>query len=96
MTPLVLVAALLPFEFPLHLAYAVTAVTMRWVEWLSGLDMALWRCHAVAAMWLALAAVVGMMILLPQRGTPGRLVCSSSLPLWWPGSALVRKRAHSG
>ena len=74
-TPLVLVAALLPFEFPLHLAHAVTAVTMRWVEWLSGLDMALWR-QPSPPLWLALAAVVGMMILLLPRGTPGRLAAA--------------------
>ncbi|CAH1748445.1 Putative DNA uptake/competence protein [Thauera humireducens] len=74
-TPLVLVAAVLPFEFPLHLAHAVTAVTMRWVEWLSGLDMALWR-QPSPPLWLALAAVVGMMILLLPRGTPGRLAAA--------------------
>ena len=52
--PLVLLAALLPLELPLHLAHGVTALMMVWVEWLSALDMALWR-QSTPPLWLALA-----------------------------------------
>ncbi|MDD3675457.1 DNA internalization-related competence protein ComEC/Rec2 [Thauera propionica] len=69
--PLVLLAALLPLELPLHLAHGVTALMMVWVEWLSALDMALWR-QSTPPLWLALAAVLGMAVLLLPRGTPGR------------------------
>ena len=82
--PLVLIAALLPLELPLHLAHGVTGLMMVWVEWLSALDLALWR-QPTPPLWLALAAIAAMAVLLLPRGTPGRPAASvvvAALLVW--------------
>jgi len=70
-TPLALAGALLPIDGLLLVADWVTAQLMPLLEWLSGLDVAVWQQHA-PAWWTLLPAVLGILWLLAPRGFPAR------------------------
>jgi competence protein ComEC len=70
-TPLALAGALLPIDALLLVADWVTAQLMPMLEWLSGLDGAVWQQHA-PAWWTLLPAVLGILWLLAPRGFPAR------------------------
>lgn len=70
-TPLTLLAIVLPFTGLLELAHWFFGVLMVVLEWLSALPFALWSQAAPPAM-LAVAALVGVGWLMLPRGTPAR------------------------
>lgn len=70
-TPLALIAAVLPFDALLLLAHQILAGLMAFVEWLAGLPLAVWQQHAPPAWAVGLAALGCAWLLLP-RGFPAR------------------------
>jgi competence protein ComEC len=70
-TPLALAGAVVPFEFPLHLASWLLEWMMRGLEWLATLDGAVWRQHAPVA-WTVPLAPAGVAWMLLPRGVPAR------------------------
>jgi competence protein ComEC len=81
-TPLALAGAVVPFDFPLHIANALLEWLMRVLEWLAALDGAVWRQHAPVA-WTVALAVIGVAWLLLPRGVPARwLGVPLALPLF--------------
>ncbi|TAH44880.1 MAG: DNA internalization-related competence protein ComEC/Rec2 [Betaproteobacteria bacterium] len=86
-TPLALLAALLPMDAPLDLAHWLLAVLMQAVTWLAGSEFALWRQAAPPA-WLVLAGVAAVALLLLPCATPARPAAATALAallLWQPG-----------
>jgi competence protein ComEC len=81
-TPLALAGAVLPFDFPLHLAHWLLEWLMRGLEALSTLDGAVWRQHAPVA-WTIPLACLGVAWMLLPRGVPARwLGVPLALPLF--------------
>jgi competence protein ComEC len=84
-TPLALLAAILPWWPILALAHAILAGLMVFLEWCAG-----WPVWAPPAppLWAALAAGVGVAVLLLPRGLAGRLVGVALLMpvVFWPAS----------
>lgn len=72
-TPLALLAILVPFAPLLELAHWVAALMMAWLEWLAGSPLAMWQ-QATPPFALALAGMIGAAWLLLPRGTPARAV----------------------
>ena len=70
-TPLTLVAALLPFDLPLVLAHQLLAWLMAFIEWLAELPLAVWQQPAPPA-WAVLLGLLGCIWLLLPRGFPSR------------------------
>ncbi|HMM55098.1 MAG TPA: DNA internalization-related competence protein ComEC/Rec2 [Candidatus Desulfobacillus sp.] len=70
-TPLALVAAVLPFDALLLLAHAVLAWLMAFIEWLADLPFAMWQQAAPPA-WAVLLALLGGAWMLLPRGFPAR------------------------
>lgn len=70
-TPLALLAVVLPWDFPLQAAHAVMAACMLPLEYLSGLPGAVWQQHAPPG-WTVLGAALGVLWLLLPRGFPAR------------------------
>jgi competence protein ComEC len=70
-TPLALIGAALPFDFPLHWAHALFGLLMRLLEWLSLAQGAVWRQHAPVP-WTIPFALLGIAWLLLPRGAPAR------------------------
>lgn len=86
-TPLALLAMVLPVDALLRLAHVLTALTMQPVEWLAATPYALWQQAAVPA-WLVAAGVAAALLLLAPRATPGKpaaLVVLGGL-LAWPAA----------
>lgn len=86
-TPLALLAAILPFDFLLHLAHGSFALLMQPVDWLAAVPVALWRQAAPPA-WLVGAGVAAVLLLLLPRPTPARMPAVfvlAGLLLWQPG-----------
>lgn len=77
-TPLALAGALLPFDFPLIAAHALLEYLIVFLDWLSGLEGAVWQQHAPAA-WTLPLAMLGIAWMLLPRGFPAR----------WVGSVLL-------
>ncbi len=85
-TPLALLAAILPFDPLLHLAHGSFALLMRPVDWLAAAPVALWRQAAPPA-WLVGASVAAVLLLLLPRPMPARMPAVfvlSGLLLWQP------------
>lgn len=85
-TPLVLVAVLVPLEAPLHLAHWVAGTMMGALEWLAAQDFALWQQAAPPVVAVA-AACAGLASLLLPRGTPARPAAALAvvpLLMWAP------------
>ena len=77
-TPLVLVALMLPTPVLLVLAHAATGVMMAGLERLAALEHALWE-QAPPPPWLLGAGLVAVGLLLLPRATPGRLAAPALL-----------------
>lgn len=84
-TPLALLAALLPVDSLLWLAHAVLSPLMALLVWLADLPLAVWSPPA-PPIWSMALAVAGLLLLLAPRGLPGRLAGALLLlPLvTWP------------
>jgi len=81
-TPLALLGAALPFDWPLGLAHAILQVLMAMLAWLAALPSALWQQHAPVP-WTVALALPGIAWLLLPRGFPARwLGAVLALPLF--------------
>lgn len=72
-TPLTLVAALLPFDVLLVLALQLLAWLMAFIVWLADLPLAVWQQPAPPP-WAVLLALLGCAWLLLPRGFPSRAI----------------------
>ena len=77
-TPLALVAALVPVDALLLTAEWLTLRMLVFLEWCAALPLALWQQH-VPPLWALLAALAGVAWLLAPRGVPSR----------WAGALLL-------
>jgi len=77
-TPLALIGAMLPFDWPLVLGHAILEAMMAALGWLAALPSAVWRQHAPLP-WTVPLALIGIAWLLLPRGFPAR----------WLGAALA-------
>ena len=71
--PLTLLGALVPMDFPLHVAHGLMGWLMQALEWFATAPDAMWQQHAPPG-WTILVAVLGVAWLLAPRGFPARLV----------------------
>lgn len=86
-TPLALLAAVLPVDALLHLAHLILSWLMAFVAWLAELPVAVWQQHAPPA-WALGLAVLGCAWLLMPRGFPARGAgVVLLLPLVWVAPA---------
>ncbi len=83
-TPLALLAALLPWDAPLELAAWLMQWLLQFLEWCASLPAALWQQH-VPALWSVLLALAGVLWMLAPRGVPWR---ATGLALMLPAVAL--------
>jgi competence protein ComEC len=83
-TPLVLLAALIPWDALLELAAWLTEWLLRFLEWCAALPAAVWQQHA-PPFWALLLALAGVAWLLAPRGLPWR---AAGLALMLPAVAL--------
>lgn len=70
-TPLTLLGALVPIDALLYSAHAVMAWSMRLLQFVAELPLAVWQQHAPPA-WTVVASVVGIVWMLLPRGFPIR------------------------
>jgi competence protein ComEC len=70
-TPLALLAAILPLDFLLHLSAWLVEWLLQFLEWCATLPGAQWQQH-VPSLWAALVALAGAAWLLAPRGVPWR------------------------
>ncbi len=70
-TPLALIAALIPVDALLQLASWLVELLLQFLEWCAGLPGALWQQH-VPPLWCVLLALGGAAWLLAPRGVPWR------------------------
>lgn len=85
-TPLALIAIIIPFGPLLDLGHWITALMMACLEWLSAVPMAIWQ-QANPPFALAVVGMLGAAWLLLPRGTPARLAGAlAMLPMlaWTP------------
>ena len=83
-TPLALVAAVLPWDALLELAAWLMQLLLQFLEWCASLPAAVWQQH-VPPLWSVLLALAGVLWLLAPRGTPWRV---TGLALMLPAIAL--------
>jgi competence protein ComEC len=83
-TPLALLAALMPWEAPLALAAWLTEWLLQFLEWCASLPAAVWQQHA-PPLWTVLLALAGVAWLLAPRGLPWR---AAGFALMLPAIAL--------
>ncbi len=69
--PITLLACVVPFDFLLQLAHAITSGCMVFLQWLAEMPTALWESHAPAP-WTVALAIIGTLWLLAPRGWPAR------------------------
>jgi competence protein ComEC len=91
-TPLALVAALLPIDALLHLAAWLVQWLLEFLEWCAALPAALWQQHA-PPVWAIGCALAGAAWLLAPRGVPWRSV---GLALMAPAFLAPPPRPPSG
>ncbi len=84
-TPLALVAALIPVDALLQFSAALVELLLQFLEWCAALPGALWQQH-VPPLWCVLLALGGAGWLLAPRGVPWR---SGGLALMAPAFALA-------
>jgi len=77
-TPLALLGAVLPFDVPLHLAHWLLEWLLPLLEFLAGIEGAVWTQHAPAA-WTVPLAMLGACWLLAPRGIPARVIGATLL-----------------
>ncbi|HUK04537.1 MAG TPA: DNA internalization-related competence protein ComEC/Rec2 [Burkholderiales bacterium] len=83
-TPLALLAALVPWDALLELAAWLTGWLLQFLEWCASLPAAVWQQHA-PSLWAMLLALAGVVWLLAPRGLPWR---AAGLALMLPAVAL--------
>jgi competence protein ComEC len=83
-TPLALVAAVLPWDALLELAAWLMQWLLQFLEWCASLPAALWQQHS-PPLWSVLLALGGVLWLLAPRGVPWRV---TGLALMLPAVAL--------
>lgn len=83
-TPLALVAAVLPWDALLHAAAWLMEWLLQFLEWCASLPAAVWQPHA-PPLWSTLLALGGVLWLLAPRGVPWR---AGGLALMLPAVAL--------
>ncbi len=83
-TPLALVAAVLPWDAPLEFAAWLMQWLLQFLEWCASLPAAVWQQH-VPPLWSVLLALAGVLWLLAPRGVPWR---ATGLALMLPAVAL--------
>ena len=83
-TPLALVAAILPWDALLELAAWLMQWLLHFLEWCAALPAAIWQQH-VPPLWSVLLALGGVLWLLAPRGVPWR---ATGLALMLPAVAL--------
>jgi len=91
-TPLVLLASLIPFTPLLDLSAWLTEWLLQFLEWCASLPAALWQQH-VPPTWSVILAFAGVAWLLAPRGVPWR---SSGIALMAPAFALAPPAPPSG
>src|SRR5438105_12582176 len=84
-TPLALVAALIPLDFLLALAAWLVEWLLQFLEWCASLPGAIWQQH-VPPLWTVALALGGVAWMLAPRGLPGR---ACGLALMAPAFFLV-------
>ena len=84
-TPLALVAAVVPVDALLHIAAWLVEAQLVFLEWCAALPAALWQQPAPPP-WMVLAALAGSMWLLAPRGIPWR---AAGLALMAPAFMVV-------
>jgi competence protein ComEC len=84
-TPLVLIAVVLPFEFLLHAAAWLVEWLLAFLEWCAALPGALWQQHT-PPVWAVALAVAGAAWILAPRGVPWR---AGGLALMAPAFSLA-------
>ena len=84
-TPLALLAVVLPLQPPLEIAAWLVEWLLRFLEWCAALPGALWQQH-VPALWAAVLAMGGAVWMLAPRGVPWR---AAGLALMAPAFALA-------
>ena len=86
LTPLTLLAIVVPLTPLLQLTHWLSGLMMRWLEWLAELPLAMWQ-QAVPSAALAVAGMAGVAWLLLPRGTPARgagVLAVLPMLLWSP------------
>ena len=83
-TPLVLLAAVIPWDGTLELAAWLMQWLLQFLEWCASLPAAVWQQHA-PPLWTVLLALAGVAWLLAPRGLPWR---AAGLALMLPAVAL--------
>ena len=83
-TPLALLAALLPWDGPLEAAAWLMQWLLQFLDWCASLPAAVWQQHA-PPLWTVLLALAGVAWLLAPRGLPWR---ATGLALMLPAVAL--------
>lgn len=91
-TPLALLAVVVPIDALAHLAHAVLRVVMVPLEWMSTLPAAVWQQHAPAP-WTVVLAMIGAAWALAPRGFPARY---AGLPLFLPLVLVVPPKPAAG
>src|SRR5687768_9955571 len=91
-TPLALLAAVVPFPFILETASFLVEWLLAFLEWCASLPGALWQQHVPAA-WAAVAAIAGALWLLAPRGVPSR---AAGLALMAPAFLLAPPAPAAG
>ena len=83
-TPLALLAAVLPWDAPLELAAWLMQWLLQFLEWCASMPAAVWQQH-VPPLWSVLLALAGVLWMLAPRGVPWR---ATGLALMLPAVAL--------
>jgi competence protein ComEC len=91
-TPLALVAALLPWDGPLEFAAWLLQWLLQFLEWCAALPAAIWQQH-VPPLWSVLLALVGVLWLFAPRGVPWRV---TGMALMLPAVALPAPAPQPG
>jgi competence protein ComEC len=91
-TPLALIAAVLPVETLLQIAAWLVEWLLRFLEWCAALPGALWQQH-VPPWWAAALAMAGAIWILAPRGVPWR---AGGLALMAPAFALAPAAPAAG
>ena len=84
-TPLALLAAILPFDFLLTFSSFLVEWLLQFLEWCAALPLALWQSHAPAP-WTVPLALAGAAWMLAPRGLPWR---AGGVALMAPAFALA-------
>ena len=91
-TPLALLASVVPFDFFLVTAAWLVEWLLQFLEWCASLPGALWQQHVPPA-WTVALALAGVVWLLAPRGIPGR---SAGMALLAPAFALAPAAPAAG